>query len=289
VIDYLEPSLVGYHRAKVKKPDLEYGLLTNSKLCIVFLHGWGMNQGIWTAFIDYCRTQLPLHISLKALDLPGHGQCSDLVIGPYTIDHVARAVSSQIPPNTIIVGWSMGGLVAQHLANMNHKHLIGHIQIASTPKFIHTQTWPGIHAEVFSTFSKQLEKNHMGLLKRFLAIQCVGVEKPKEQIKGMFEAISKFPFSSAKSLNESLCLLMETDLRHASIESLHSPLPCFRLYGELDTLIPYKAIVDIQTLFPTDDFEVIPKASHAPFFSHPRHTFEAIKTFIYSFSGQSRS
>ncbi len=251
-----------------------------------------MNKGIWTAFLRYCELRLSSNVSLKALDLPGYGENAYTNIGPLSIESTARAIASQLIPNTILVGWSMGGLVAQQIVNSADKNVIGHIQISSTPKFVETENWQGIKPAILNVFSKQLQTDHVALLKRFLGIQCLGLDKPKEQLKAMLDAIYTYPLSSASNLSKSLSLLIDTDLRPTSIPDLDrtllSKVPCIRIYGVLDSLVSTSAMADIQTLYPNDATVVIPKASHAPFVSHPKETFEAINTFIKSISGQSR-
>ncbi|MFT6268137.1 MAG: pimeloyl-[acyl-carrier protein] methyl ester esterase [Alphaproteobacteria bacterium] len=251
-----------------------------------------MNQGIWTTFLRYCEARLPSNITLRAIDLPGYGQNSSTDIEGYTIDTIAQVISDQLRPNTILAGWSMGGLIAQQIANSADKNVLGHIQIASSPKFVQTDSWHGLKPEILSMFSKQLQTDHVALLKRFLGIQCLGLDKPKEQMKAMFDGICEYPLSSALNLSKSLSLLRDTDLRPTSSPQLSSrlssELPCLRIYGGFDSLVSKRAIEDIQSLYPYANTFLIPKASHAPFLSHPKETFEAIDTFIRSISEQSR-
>jgi pimeloyl-[acyl-carrier protein] methyl ester esterase len=237
--------------------------------------------------------RLPTHTVLKAIDLPGYGKHTNNDICAYTIKAIAKAIAQQLSPNTILVGWSMGGLVAQQIVNSKDRNVLAHIQIASTPKFVQTESWQGIKPEILTMFSKQLQTNHNALLKRFLGIQCLGLQKPKEQARAMFNAICEYPLSSAATLSKSLKLLKNTDLRPASTSSISEKAPCFevpclRIYGGLDTLVSSHAISEIQSLYPKDQNIVIPKASHAPFLSHPKETFEAIDVFIKSIPGQSR-
>ena len=256
-------------------------------LHLVLIHGWGMNQGIWQPFLQYCEQKWQGKVTLEAIDLPGFGTNHELDIDPYNIDSVTEIVKDVLRPNTVVLGWSMGGLVAQHLVDTSAPNLIGQIQIASSPKFLQTDDWFGIKKEVLEQFKRQLSSDHLQLLKRFLSIQCIGLEKPKEQMKSMLEAICHFPLSSSKTLSKSLKLLSDTDLRPSTSLPLNSPLPTLRIFGGFDSLIPKQTIPAIEHLYPNDSVYLIPKASHAPFLSHPELCFEAIDAFLKPHVGQS--
>lgn len=224
----------------------------------------------------------------SALDLPGYGNSVGVDCDTYQIDAVAQIVSAQLCSRTILVGWSMGGLIAQYIANTRNPKVLAHIQIASSPKFVQASNWRGIRAEVLTMFTDHIKSDHVGLLKRFLAIQCLGLPQPKEQMKTMFEAICKYPMSSADNLQKSLSLLIETDLRPQVCDNGSDSVPCLRIFGALDSLVSEKSIPHIQALYPHDKIVSIPKASHAPFLSHEKETFTVIDAFIKSLSGQSR-
>lgn len=253
----------------------------------MFLHGWGMNQGIWESFFEHCRTGMPKGVTLHALDLPGCGNNTNSNIESGDIDNISQGISSKLSPNSVLVGWSMGGLVAQTIADLGNHNLIAHVQIASSPKFLQSDNWLGIKPEVLDMFAQQLRNDHIALLKRFLGIQCMGLNKPKVMIKRMLDGICKYPLSSPDNLAKSLQVLRETDLRPNKGPSKSEPLPCLRIYGALDSLVPKRVIPKIEALYPTSEFCVLPKASHAPFLSHPEETWQALLHFIKSLPGQS--
>ena len=81
---------------------------------VVFLHALGTNLRIW----DEVVTQLPKHRILR-LDMRGHG-ASDVPDGPYSmgalIHDAERMIEKAGMKETVIVGLSIGGLIAQGLA-----------------------------------------------------------------------------------------------------------------------------------------------------------------------------
>lgn len=243
---------------------------------IVLLHGWGMNQGIWAGFSEQLATQTGAKVS--CLDLPGFGTEHDTALSPYNIETMAQHIYQHLPNNCILVGWSLGGLVAQYIVSHFSGKVCAHIQICSSPKFAANEKWPGIQPEVLLMFSKQLQTNHAGLLKRFLAIQCMGLHNAKQRVREMMTMLEAFPLSSTQALSDSLSVLNTADLRQSM--NLSTALPCLYIFGRLDSLVPLAAISDIQALAPSAQIEIIQKASHAPFISHPSETLTLITSFI---------
>jgi pimeloyl-[acyl-carrier protein] methyl ester esterase len=246
---------------------------------IVFLHGWGMNQGIWHRFIKICQPLLADKYRLRSLDLPGYGEQYNSSLAPYSLQELASNIGALIKPNTVVVGWSMGGLVAQYLANLSHPKLIAHIQIASTPKFSNDAHWPGIKPDVLALFKQQLQHDSAALIKRFLAIQCLGLKDAKAQLSTMYQAVSQYPLGHSDALNAGLDLLDNTDLREDHL-TLTNPSPCLRIFGALDSLIPKNAVSLIQDLYPDSQMAILPKASHAPFVSHEDEVAKLVTDFI---------
>lgn len=239
-----------------------------------------MNKGIWQPFIDLCARKCNNTIALSAIDLPGAGMSPISPDSSYIIEDVSAAVARQLKPNTVLIGWSMGGLIAQYIADCEHPNLLAHVQIASSPKFVQSNNWAGIKPEVLQLFADQINTNHLALLKRFIAIQCLGLDDPKETMKIMLNAVNQYPLSSIDTLVKSLSLLRETDLRPCSDTLKNGELPCLRIFGAHDGLVPKKAIQNILCLYPHSKTVTLPKASHAPFISHPEQCLRAIIDFL---------
>jgi pimeloyl-ACP methyl ester carboxylesterase len=81
---------------------------------LVLLHGVGLDHHVWEPVIS----RLPTEVRVVALDLPGHGAAPPAPAG-ITLHGLADAVVQQIPAGSHLVGFSLGALVAQHLAIHN--------------------------------------------------------------------------------------------------------------------------------------------------------------------------
>ncbi|MCB4434650.1 pimeloyl-ACP methyl ester esterase BioH [Alteromonas sp. McT4-15] len=239
---------------------------------VVFLHGWGMNSGAFTSFIPY----LSDNFRVTTIDLPGFGENAGVVPSPYNVDSLARAIVEVLPEQCVLVGWSLGGLVAQKVALMVPEKLTGLVTIASTPRFIAGPGWPGIAADLLKMFETQLEKNFQKTLERFLAIQAMGSDTAKHDIKTIRQQVTQYPDPAEEALKKGLRILSTEDMRQ---DVGRIAVPTLRLYGRLDSLVPTSGIDQICELHPQSDVVVLPHASHAPFISHPQQTADILFRF----------
>ncbi|RDV24849.1 pimeloyl-[acyl-carrier protein] methyl ester esterase [Alteromonas aestuariivivens] len=233
-----------------------------------------MNSGVFTEFAPYLTND---H-RLTTIDLPGFGENNGIIPEPYSVESLAGVIAPCLPHNCVVVGWSLGGLVAQKLALISEK-VAGLITIASTPRFVAGPGWPGISAELLTEFENQLEKNYRKTLERFLAIQAMGSDTARQDIKAIRSQITRFPDPSAVALKEGLALLSSEDIRQ-DIGRIRQPT--LRLYGRLDSLVPTTGIDAICQLHPSSDAVVLPHAAHAPFISHPQQSADIIRQFMHS-------
>lgn len=78
---------------------------------LVLLHGVGLDHSVWDPMI----ARIPAGVHVLAPDLPGHGANPPAPQG-VTLADLSDRVAALIPPASHVVGFSLGALVAQHLA-----------------------------------------------------------------------------------------------------------------------------------------------------------------------------
>ena len=93
---------------------------------LVLLHGVGLDQTMWQPFL----AALPPGIAVWAPDLPGHG-ANPIVPLPATLADLAAPVIDRLLPGDHLVGFSLGALVAQHIARY-HPALAGTLTSVSS-------------------------------------------------------------------------------------------------------------------------------------------------------------
>lgn len=101
---------------------------------LVFLHGIGGGAGAWAAQLE---TFAALGYRATAWDMPGYGRSA--LIEPYTMSNAAGALAALIErlasPTTVVIGHSLGGMVAQEFAGAHRGHCQGLVLFATSPAF----------------------------------------------------------------------------------------------------------------------------------------------------------
>ncbi|SIR24003.1 pimeloyl-ACP methyl ester esterase BioH [Aeromonas hydrophila] len=240
---------------------------------LVLLHGWGMNGAVWHGIAQ----QLAVHYRVHLVDLPGFGN-SPLAEGvDYTLPWLAEQVATVLPETCHLVGWSLGGLVASQLALTHPERLHSLVTVASSPCFMARDEWPGIAPKVLTGFNQMLAGDFRQTIERFLAIQAMGSEHARDDIRQLRHWLAERPAPQFAALEAGLGLLADIDLRD-DLTSL--ALPWLRIYGRLDSLVPKASIPLLDERYPASRSVVLEKASHAPFISHPQQFIEIIEHFV---------
>lgn len=191
---------------------------------LVLLHGWGFNGELFNALIEQYQHQY----QITKIDLPGHGRSDEIAGG---IDEWCDEIIKILPKNPILLGWSLGGLLAINIAKkINLSKLI---LVAATPKFVQTEDWQyGIDEDNFRQFSATLSLNLSKGLKRFISLQT----NDKLQLKSLNQAIDALP-ATTDALRQGLDILLTTDLSY-TFKQLTLPIQV--ILGNQDTLVPIK-------------------------------------------------
>jgi len=97
-----------------------------SKPTLVLLHGVGLDHTMW----EPVAALLEDRFTVITPDLPGHGSRTPVGAGT-TLADLADAVAPDVPPGSHVVGFSLGALVAQHLA-VHRSELVATLTAASS-------------------------------------------------------------------------------------------------------------------------------------------------------------
>ncbi|MAG77346.1 MAG: pimeloyl-[acyl-carrier protein] methyl ester esterase [Colwelliaceae bacterium] len=245
---------------------------------IVLLHGWGLNSAVFTPLAE----ALSSDYQVLSVDLPGYGYSRNNVPSPYDLaqiaDLVAEGVEQHSEKPAIYLGWSMGGLIATHIA-LHHspEKVLGLVTVASTPCFAQRENWPGIKRVLLDGFHQQIATDIEKTLNGFLKIQAMGSPHIKEDIKNIQRLVMSAPLPDKEALIGGLGLLNEIDLRSA-LSDITSPF--LRVYGKMDGLVPKAIIERVSELSPESTSIVFDKASHAPFISDFEDFTSALQSWL---------
>ncbi|WP_210560674.1 pimeloyl-ACP methyl ester esterase BioH [Psychrosphaera aestuarii] len=239
---------------------------------IILIHGWGMNKQVWNGVINACEPSLVHRI--KVLDMPGYGDNLNCP-SPYDIEALVAWLKSEVREPSHIIGWSLGGLLAQKFANIYPAQTLSLGLVASTPKFVAEGNWPGIKSEVLQAFSNQLTVSHEQTVKRFLKIQALGSESIKKDLKDIQDWVFSANPPNPKALVAGLKMLEEVDLRD-TLATIQPPV--FALFGGRDSLVPLTTAQRLSEKLPTIRISVQNKDSHAPFISNKDEFIRWLRT-----------
>jgi pimeloyl-[acyl-carrier protein] methyl ester esterase len=237
---------------------------------LVLLHGWGMNSAVWSTVIENLKD----HYQVTLIDLPGHGFSSDSALVNASLDDWADAVEALLPENPVVLGWSLGGLVALALALKHPARIRSLIMLTATPSFMQRDNWScAMGKDTLENFAANLKANLKTTLNRFLSLQIKGCDNARGLLKSLKNAFSSRPQAKIRALENGLSFLHDVDLRNC-LTDLN--VPSLWIYGEKDTLVPVCASDTIKLYLPEASVHIIKGSGHVPFLSHPDETLHAI-------------
>jgi pimeloyl-[acyl-carrier protein] methyl ester esterase len=244
----------------------------NNKKTLYLIHGWGLCSKVFYGIIP----KLAQKYHVICIDLPGYGLNVDIPAN--RADGILHSLEETIKPNSAILGWSLGGVLAIKYLILHPKdHCL--ITCSSAPKFTHDPNtkWPGIENHLLEQFTKVLTAdNSKAIINKFLSMQAMGSTTMKEDIKKLKFFLNEAPNPSYYELLAGLKTLMDEDLRGyvSRIEC-----PSLHLYGKADRLSP----VTQSYIWPQKEntkIYIFEKSSHAPFISEPDLFVEILSNFI---------
>jgi pimeloyl-[acyl-carrier protein] methyl ester esterase len=237
---------------------------------LVLIHGWALHGGVFAPLVERLSDAFQLHL----VDLPGHGhsRASATALG---LDACAQEILAQTPP-AVWLGWSLGGLLALRAAAS--PRVRGLVMIAATPRFVRGADWPhAVEPSVFLQFGNELQQDYRGTLERFLALDTIGSEHARAELRTLKETLYARGEPSPAALQQGLRLLEETDLR-AELPALQ--VPSLWISGRRDRLVPPEGMRDAAAQAPHGRHVDIAGGGHAPFLGQADQVALEIRGFM---------
>jgi pimeloyl-[acyl-carrier protein] methyl ester esterase len=239
---------------------------------LVMIHGWGMHSGVWQPLIKRLSQKYMLYL----VDLPGMG--SSRPIEPYHLHALADEVAQVIPGVSDILGWSLGGLVAQRIALNQPDRIRRLILVGSTPCFVGKTGWDsGIDPANFEAFADNVNHDYKAAILQFLTYQCMKSRDARSTIKQLRLSFDTKPTPTQTTLQRALHILLESDLRE-EISNIRKPT--LLIHGDRDTLAPVQAAHWMMQQLPIGYLRVISGSAHAPFLSHTEQFIDTLNQFL---------
>jgi len=227
---------------------------------LCFLHGWGFDGRALEKFCDGFTPEWNVKIPV----LPGYDGAAPEALG---IEHVARALLPEVPDNSVLVGWSLGGMIAIRMASM--KPLKKLVLLASAPCFVGKQDWPyGMSEELIEGLQRRVQENPGQALQEFALLSSKGDKNPRATYRSLTASLQRAAVHRA-ALLDGLEMLRNADLRPE-----FSGLKCRvgAILAENDQLFSASCARAMLSLNPDLELSTMGGCGHAPFISRPEQS-----------------
>jgi pimeloyl-[acyl-carrier protein] methyl ester esterase len=250
----------------------------NSAPALTFIHGWAANSGTWMDFAERFCDPFQVHL----IDLPGFGESPPLEMetkdGNLIAERWMEEILQVLPETTHLVGWSLGGLLAQRLTAEHPRRVLSLMNVASTPKFVQTEDWPyAVSPSLLKDFIHAVAIEYVPVLKQFWRLQFQGSDEARKWMKALQSQMQQRKMPSLTGLLQGLYILKALDNRPLLPQIRQ---PTLWLFGEKDPLVPLALTESVVQQQPNAQIAVIDGAGHMPFFSHPEACEQAMRSFL---------
>ncbi len=138
--------------------------------------------------------------------MPGHG-ASPAQTG-ISIEQAAAAVAEPFPLPVHLVGWSLGGLLAQYWAAQWPDTVRSLTLISTTPRFVIDAGWPhGMGRDRLAATAYRLDVDFDQTLRQFLALQTLGAPDARQTLQALSAML--FAHGRPKGLHDGLNWLLD--------------------------------------------------------------------------------
>ncbi|GMG85783.1 malonyl-ACP O-methyltransferase BioC [Biformimicrobium ophioploci] len=248
---------------------------------LVCLPGWGFDARCFGPLIEALQPHLPA-MDMVTMDLPGFGSAAGYEseqawLGARLLDDLYR----RLPDNCVLLGWSLGGMLATALAaRSGQSKICGLVTIGSNPCFTARAGWPcAMPQQTFEEFIASHTASPQKNWQSFCGLSALGDSERRPLLKTL-RALA--PAEIGPDWGWALQRLALQDNRQF-LQSL--PARQLHLFGEADALVPVAAAQQIAQLVGEDSVSVVPGCGHAPHLSQPPAVAGQIKDFIRALPG----
>lgn len=249
---------------------------------LVFVHGWGGDRRSWQPLLSALNEravgehQVRPYKSLTLLELPGFGGNS---AQPWPDDETLfRQLYEQLPHNCLLVGHSLGGMLAARLAALPGQNKVSALlTIAANGRFVAGDGWPGMDAATFRQFCRSMQSEPAETWEKFCGLQARGDGTMRRVIKQLKQWA---PQTIGGAWADALRCLGRWDNR-GTLQGLS--IPALHLFGEGDALVPAAVAARLREL--GAEAELLPGCGHAPHISNPERVAEKISGFVRANAG----
>ena len=235
---------------------------------LVLIHGWGCDSRTWKPLLE----SLQKIASVTLIDLPGFGASPPLP--EFSLDAVMEQIQRQLPAKSVVMGWSLGGMLAVKLAERFPERVEAVITLAANAKFVADKSYSSAMSRAINRqFNENFAQEPQLALKLFGGLLVQGDENERSLLK---QLRADHPGEVTGNWLQALQLLSVLDNR-ATLAQLRQP--GLHIYAEKDALVPVAAAVALTEINPQQEILVLENTAHALHWSRPQLVTDCIAQF----------
>ncbi len=237
---------------------------------LVLIHGWGCDSNTWQPILS----DLQKLANVIAIDLPGFGESE--AVETFCLHNILSSIEPLLPQECVLVGWSLGGMIATQLAEKYPSKVVTLITLATNAKFIASEDYKdAMPANINLQFNQSFYDNAQATLKIFSGLIAQGDNNERALVKKI--RISHSLEKTNHNWHQALDLLSNLDNRE-SIKNLQQP--SLHFFADGDSLVPKSAAAAVAALNSQHRCIIVPQSAHALHWSQPESLVKIISDFL---------
>ena len=226
---------------------------------IVFISGWGTDSSIWD-------TVLTSFMSNYRCDRVSWWECLNSGLSNNSLFELLAKQNNPM----ILVGWSLGGMIALSAAITFPEKVSGLVIVSSSARMVQDKEYVGVNPRILKAMKFRLKTDKQGLLNDFAVM---GISPGKnDSIRNDF--VNKAQEIDNDKLFEGLAYLQNSDLRDW-IPIIKVPVNI--IHGECDEIMNFANARYLADNLLNTDLEIVGDAGHFLVHSNPKIIVESIK------------
>ena len=225
---------------------------------LIFIPGWGTDSSIFNAVLNRLKLQSTNIDWWNCLS--NNADNNELYLELEASDDPA-----------VIIGWSLGGIIALSAAIKYHKRISGLFLMSTTSRMIEDKGYYGVSENIIKAMIHKLKRTPIETLKGFFSL-CTN--DTDNAIPGMQDAALKI---KKEDLLSGLLCLKNTDVRK---DLGKIKLPVRIIHVEKDRVVSVKNGIYLSEKLPFSGIEILQEGEHLFFHEAPSFLVDEISKFI---------
>ncbi len=254
---------------------------------LLLVHGWGVAG----ACFEPLARALEGEWRLVVPDLRGHGDSPPIGAEqgfPTLVEDVAALIEALDLREVVVVGWSMGALLAWALTQHDpQQRLAGLVTIDMVPRLLNDDSWPhglraGQDGSVYDEVARRMLESWPSFTRIFVPrIFAIGTHGQRRELAEWLIRMGEGndPSSMARLWRS----MVEQDLRD-TLRAIE--LPSLVVYGEQSQLYKPAASEWVAAQLPAARLRAFARSGHAPHLEEPEKFIDELLAFLASVHGE---